>query len=127
MNDQTKSLFFLATRAKLFMVAERAIGAVLGLGLLAPLIWPGHAAVVALSAQVLALPGTLVGVFTIAAGVGRRLPAGSIAWGGGFGTIWHSDPARRLAMILLAQRMFDGPKPVTIFKRLEQDAREIAG
>jgi hypothetical protein len=29
--------------------------------------------------------------------------------------------------ILLTQRMFDGPKPVAIFNRFEQDARALAG
>jgi CubicO group peptidase (beta-lactamase class C family) len=54
-------------------------------------------------------------------------PAGSIGWSGGFGTKWQSDPAKRLTTILLTQRMFDGPKPVAIFNRFEQDARRIAG
>ncbi|MCT7664071.1 serine hydrolase domain-containing protein [Shinella kummerowiae] len=54
-------------------------------------------------------------------------PAGTIGWSGGFGTKWQSDPARQLTTILLTQRMFDGPKPVTIFNRFEQDARRIAG
>lgn len=86
MNDQTKQLFFFVAGTALFvavslvhagvlvsgfehtraMVAEGVIGAVLGIGLLACLIWPGHAAVVALSAQAFALLGTLVGAFTIA-------------------------------------------------------------
>lgn len=62
-------------------------------------------------------------------GAAMMLPeaARTIGWSGGFGTKWQSDPAKRLTTILLTQRMFDGPKPVAIFNRFEQDARALAG
>jgi hypothetical protein len=92
MNDRTKQRLFLVAGTTLFvaaslvhagilvsgfeharaMIAEGVIGAVLGIGLLASLAWPGHAAAVALSVQAFALLGTLVGAFTIAVGVGPQ-------------------------------------------------------
>jgi hypothetical protein len=54
------------------MIAEGVIGAVLGLGLLAFLIWPTRGPIIALSVQGFALLGTLVGAFTIAVGVGPQ-------------------------------------------------------
>jgi hypothetical protein len=54
------------------MIAEGVIGAVLGLGLLALLIWPARGPIIALSVQGFALLGTLVGAFTIAIGVGPQ-------------------------------------------------------
>ncbi|MFE0018582.1 serine hydrolase domain-containing protein [Mesorhizobium sp. NPDC059054] len=53
-------------------------------------------------------------------------PVGTVGWSGGFGTRWQSDPAKKLTSILLTQRMFDGPKPVSIFDQFEQDARMLA-
>jgi hypothetical protein len=92
MNEQTKHLLFLIVGTALFvaaslvhagilvsgfeharaMVAEGVIGAVLGIGLLACLLWAGQAAAVALSVQAFALLGTLVGAFTIAVGMGPQ-------------------------------------------------------
>jgi len=92
MNDRTKQLLFLVAGTALFvatslvhagivasgfeharaMVAEGVIAVVLGIGLLASLIWPAYAAAVALSVQAFALLGTLVGAFTIAVGVGPQ-------------------------------------------------------
>lgn len=54
------------------MIAEGVIGVVLALGLLALWLWLTHAATVALAVQAFALLGTLVGVFTIAIGVGPQ-------------------------------------------------------
>jgi len=34
---------------------------------------------------------------------------GSFGWNGGLGTTWHVDPGRDLVLIVLTQRMFDGP------------------
>jgi CubicO group peptidase (beta-lactamase class C family) len=34
---------------------------------------------------------------------------GRFGWEGGFGTSWLVDPVRDLVMIVLTQRMFDGP------------------
>ncbi|MCT7664070.1 hypothetical protein [Shinella kummerowiae] len=92
MYDRTQHLLFLLVETALFvaaslvhagilvsgfeharaMVAEGVIGAVLAVGVLACLIRPGHAAVVALSVQFFALLGTLVGAFTISVGVGPQ-------------------------------------------------------
>jgi CubicO group peptidase (beta-lactamase class C family) len=52
-------------------------------------------------------------------------PAGAIGWIGGFGSTWHSDPAKSLTAILLTQRMFDDAKPAAIFETFEQDARGL--
>jgi hypothetical protein len=53
-------------------IAEGVIGAVLALGLLAVLVRPSSTPVIALAVQAFALLGTLVGVFTIAVGVGPQ-------------------------------------------------------
>jgi CubicO group peptidase (beta-lactamase class C family) len=37
------------------------------------------------------------------------LAAGTFGWYGGFGTSWRMDPSRELTLILLSQRLFDGP------------------
>ena len=34
---------------------------------------------------------------------------GAFGWDGGLGTSWHVDPARDLVVIVMTQRMFDGP------------------
>jgi hypothetical protein len=52
--------------------AEGVIGAVLGLGLVATLMWPAAARRIALGVEGFALLGTLVGAFTIAVGIGPR-------------------------------------------------------
>lgn len=63
--------------------AESVIGAVLALGLAATFLWPRRARAVAFGAQGFALLGTLVGIFTIAVGVGPR-SALDFAFHGGF-------------------------------------------
>ena len=55
--------------------AEGVIGAVLALGLIASLMRPAPAPVLALTVQGFALLGTLVGAFTIAVGVGPQTRA----------------------------------------------------
>jgi CubicO group peptidase (beta-lactamase class C family) len=35
--------------------------------------------------------------------------SGAFGWNGGFGTSWHVDPRRDLVVIVLTQRMFQGP------------------
>ena len=35
--------------------------------------------------------------------------SGAFGWNGGFGTSWHVDPRRDLVVIVLTQRMFEGP------------------
>jgi CubicO group peptidase (beta-lactamase class C family) len=51
-------------------------------------------------------------------------PVGSIGWSGGFGTKWQSDPAAGLTTFLLTPRMFDSPKPGSVFETFEKDARK---
>jgi hypothetical protein len=53
-------------------IAESTIGVVLLAGLGLTLIWPARTRLIGLAAQGFALLGTLVGVFTIAIGVGPR-------------------------------------------------------
>ena len=53
-------------------IAETSIAAVLLIGLGLTWIWPGQTRLIGLVAQAFALLGTLVGVFTIAIGVGPR-------------------------------------------------------
>jgi hypothetical protein len=53
-------------------IAEAVIAVVLSLGLVASVVWPSQARRAALVAQAFALLGTLVGLFTIAVGVGPR-------------------------------------------------------
>jgi hypothetical protein len=53
-------------------IAETAIAIVLLAGLGLTWIWPAHTRLIGLVAQTFALLGTLVGVFTIAVGVGPR-------------------------------------------------------
>jgi hypothetical protein len=55
-------------------IAETSIAIVLLIGLGLPWIWPGQTRLIGLVAQAFALLGTLVGVFTIAIGVGPRTP-----------------------------------------------------
>jgi CubicO group peptidase (beta-lactamase class C family) len=35
---------------------------------------------------------------------------GSFGWDGGFGSTWHVHPGSDLTVIVLTQRMFDGPQ-----------------
>lgn len=53
-------------------IAESVIGAVLLIGLALSLVRPGWTAPVGFAAQAFALLGTVVGIFTIAVGVGPR-------------------------------------------------------
>lgn len=53
-------------------MAEGVIGAVLALGIIAALMRPASAPVLALAAQGFALIGTLAGAFTIAIGIGPQ-------------------------------------------------------
>jgi hypothetical protein len=53
-------------------IAETTIAVVLLIGLGLTRIWPGQTRLIGLAAQAFALVGTLVGVFTIAIGVGPR-------------------------------------------------------
>jgi hypothetical protein len=53
-------------------IAETSIAVVLLIGLGLTWIWPGQTRLIGLVAQAFALLGTLVGVFTIAIGVGPR-------------------------------------------------------
>jgi hypothetical protein len=55
-------------------IAETSIAIVLLIGLGLTWIWPGQTRLIGLGAQAFALLGTLVGVFTIAIGVGPRTP-----------------------------------------------------
>ena len=55
-------------------IAETSIAIVLLIGLGLTWIWPGQTRLIGLVAQAFALLGTLVGVFTIAIGVGPRTP-----------------------------------------------------
>jgi CubicO group peptidase (beta-lactamase class C family) len=64
--------------------------------------------------------GLAVAVETTADGA----PAGTFGWVGGYGTSWHSDPAKRLTAILLTQRAFEGPKLLPVFVDFERDARK---
>jgi CubicO group peptidase (beta-lactamase class C family) len=36
--------------------------------------------------------------------------SGAFGWDGGFGTIWHVYRVRDLVVIVLTQRVFDGPR-----------------
>lgn len=92
MTDQAKLALFLLVETLLFamaslvhagvlasgfehgraMIAEGVIGVVLGLGLLALLIWPARDPIITLVTQGFALLGTLVGAFTITVGVGPQ-------------------------------------------------------
>jgi hypothetical protein len=55
-------------------IAETSIAIVLLIGLGLTWIWPGQTRLIGLVAQAFALLGTLVGVFTIAIGVGPHTP-----------------------------------------------------
>jgi len=47
---------------------------------------------------------------------------GAYGWAGGFGTTWLADPARDLTVIVLTQRMFDGPEPPPVHDALQAAA-----
>ncbi len=50
--------------------------------------------------------------------------AGAFGWAGGSGTTWLADPARDLTVIVLTQRMFDGPQPPPVHDALQAAAYE---
>lgn len=50
--------------------------------------------------------------------------AGAYGWAGGFGTTWLADPGRDLTVIVLTQRMFDGPGPPAVHDALQAAAYE---
>jgi CubicO group peptidase (beta-lactamase class C family) len=50
--------------------------------------------------------------------------AGAFGWAGGFGTTWLADPGRDLTVIVLTQRMFDGPGPPAVHDALQAAAYE---
>jgi CubicO group peptidase (beta-lactamase class C family) len=50
--------------------------------------------------------------------------AGAFGWAGGSGTTWLVDPVRDLTVIVLTQRMFDGPTPPPVHEALQDVAYE---
>jgi CubicO group peptidase (beta-lactamase class C family) len=50
--------------------------------------------------------------------------AGVFGWAGGFGTTWLADPGRDLTVVVLTQRMFDGPEPPAVHDALQAAAYE---
>ena len=49
---------------------------------------------------------------------------GSYGWAGGFGSTWLIDPNHDLTVIVLTQRMFDGPEPPAVHDALQTAAYE---
>ncbi len=47
---------------------------------------------------------------------------GSYGWAGGFGTTWLMDPGRDLTVIVLTQRMSDGPEPLAVHAEFQRAA-----
>ncbi len=52
---------------------------------------------------------------------------GSYGWAGGFGTTWLMDPGRDLTVIVLTQRMFDGPEPLAVHAEFQRAAYAALG
>jgi CubicO group peptidase (beta-lactamase class C family) len=48
---------------------------------------------------------------------------GAFGWAGGFGATWLADPARDLTVIVLTQRMFEGPGDMADHLALQEAAR----
>jgi CubicO group peptidase (beta-lactamase class C family) len=48
--------------------------------------------------------------------VADGLAPGAFGWSGGFGTSWYMDAARNLTIVLLTNRVFDGPDPPKLHK-----------
>jgi len=48
--------------------------------------------------------------------------AGSFGWDGGLGTSWLVDPVRDLIVIVLTQRLFDGPLGAQLHRELQDAA-----
>jgi CubicO group peptidase (beta-lactamase class C family) len=60
---------------------------------------------------------------SVRVGVGPGPPKpGLIGWFGGFGTNWHSDPARNLTAILQTQRAFESAAPASLHDAFERAA-----
>ena len=53
--------------------------------------------------------------------------SGAFGWNGGFGTSWHVDPARDLVVILLTQRMFEGPDDAAVHDAMQAAAYSAVG
>jgi len=47
---------------------------------------------------------------------------GAFGWNGGFGTSWHVDPGRDLVVIVLTQRMFQGPDDSALHEAIKAAA-----
>ncbi len=47
---------------------------------------------------------------------------GSYGWAGGFGTTWLIGSGRDLTVIVLTQRMFDGPEPLAVHAEFQRAA-----
>jgi CubicO group peptidase (beta-lactamase class C family) len=52
---------------------------------------------------------------------------GAFGWNGGLGTTWNVDPGRDLVLIVLTQRMFDGPTMPDLHAAIEAAAHEAVG
>ena len=53
--------------------------------------------------------------------------SGAFGWDGGFGTTWHVDPGRDLVVIVLTQRMFDGPSLPETHRAIREAAYSAVG
>jgi CubicO group peptidase (beta-lactamase class C family) len=53
--------------------------------------------------------------------------AGAFGWNGGLGTSWLVDPSRQLAVVVLTQRMFDGPALPPIHQAIQDAAYAAIG
>jgi CubicO group peptidase (beta-lactamase class C family) len=53
--------------------------------------------------------------------------SGAFGWTGGFGTSWRVDPARDLVVILLTQRMFQGPDDDEMHRAIQTAAYSALG
>jgi CubicO group peptidase (beta-lactamase class C family) len=53
--------------------------------------------------------------------------SGAFGWNGGFGTSWLVDPVRDLVVIVLTQRMFEGPDDFEVHKALQTAAYSALG
>lgn len=52
---------------------------------------------------------------------------GAFGWNGGLGTTWNVDPGRDLVLIVLTQRMFDGPTMPDLHAAIEAAAYSAVG
>jgi len=53
--------------------------------------------------------------------------SGAFGWNGGFGTSWLVDPVRDLVVILLTQRMLEGPDDTEVHKAMQAAAYSALG